>query len=64
MTYAWAGVNISVHIIGELLEAASRDSLPGPLTFFNKTHELWTGEHHIALIFLPALSTASGTSCT
>lgn len=29
---------------GELLDAASRGSLPGPLAFFNKTHEVWVGE--------------------
>ena len=29
---------------GELQDAASRGNLPGPLAFFNKTHEIWVGE--------------------
>jgi len=28
---------------GELHNAASKGSLPGPLAFFNKTHEIWVG---------------------
>ena len=52
--------NVNAHIAGELLEAASKGSLPAPLAFFNKTHELWVGERLVALIcFWLALLAAS-----
>ncbi len=44
--------DVSCNRAGELHDAASRGSLPGPLAFFNKTHEIWVGAPHCIALYI------------